>query len=298
MSCYRKNITGLSRLESAIALLLLPSPGVGTCSIQCDPSVEPTRTMEDQPESARLIESYRMKRKCAHACNATRTDMGLTTMQQQGHEIRAQAPELPWQACDAAKVIINTMHSANPDQDRRPTGCFSIHACKNMAHVHRPDGTFAGKISKSRTDILHQAFMSRTTLGASEVAANFAEAVCALLVRYKDGLKETEGNGTKLSNHWATPDPYMRALQEGLSLKVERFASPLNHSEYLDAYFSRYEEDASFGANVDAFSCRWTGPSQCNPEYESDAMDLAVRWALASATESKEPSLTAFVLPH
>ena len=27
-------------------------------------------------------------------------------------------------------------------------------------------------------------------------------------------------------------------------------------------------------------------------------MDLAVRWALASATEIKDPSLTAFVLPH
>ena len=90
----------------------------------------------------------------------------------------------------------------------------------------------------------------------------------------------------------------MKALQEGLSLKLERFASPLNHSEHLEAYFSRYEEDGIFGANVDAFSCRWAGPSQCNLEYESDAMDLAVRWALASATETKEPSLTAFMLPQ
>ena len=166
-----------------------------------------------------------------------------------------------------------------------------------MAHVHRPDGTFAGKLIKSRSDILHQASLSKTTLGTSELVAGFAEAMCALLVRYKDGFKETEG--TKFSNHWATPDSYMRALQEGLSLKVERFAPALNHSVYLDAYFSRYEEDGSFGANVDAFSCRWTGPSQCNPEYATRSMSLmvwmAVRWALASATESKEPS---FVLPH
>ena len=83
-----------------------------------------------------------------------RTDLGLTGMQQQGYEINTQAPELPWPACHAAKVLINTMHSANPDQDRQPTGQFAIHACKNMAHIHRPDGTYAGRLSRSRLDIL------------------------------------------------------------------------------------------------------------------------------------------------
>ena len=43
----------------------------------------------------------------------------------------------------------------------------------------------------------------------------------------------------RLNNHWATPDQYMKAIQEGLSIKIERFASPLNHSEHLEAYFSR-----------------------------------------------------------
>ena len=240
------------------------------------------------------------KKTAAFACNVTRTDLGLTELQPQGHENKTQAPELPWPACHVAKVPINTMHSTNPDQDRQPTGQFAIHACKNMAHIHRPDGTYAGRLSRSRLDILYQAFLSTATLNEVNVAAEFAEAVCALLIRYKDGFKETESNVTnpKLSKQRATPDRYMKALQEGRSLKIERFASPLNHSEHLEAYFSRYEEDASFGANVDAFSCRWAGPSQCNPEYESDAMDLAVRWALASATETKDPSLTAFVLPY
>ena len=65
-------------------------------------------------------------------------------MQQQGHEVKAQALELPWPACHAAKVLINTLHSANPDLDRQPTGQFAIHACKTMAHIHRPNGTYAG----------------------------------------------------------------------------------------------------------------------------------------------------------
>ena len=189
--------------------------------ISWDTSIEPAKMVEDQPESAQLTEAYMTKKAAALACNATRTDLGLTEMQQQGHKIKAQAPELPWPACHAAKVFINTMHSANPDQDRQPTGQFAIHACRNMAHIHRPDGTYAGRLSRSRLDILYQAFLSRTSLNEAKVAAEFAEAVCALLIRYKDGFKETENNGAKLSNHWATPDQYMKALQEGLSLKIE-----------------------------------------------------------------------------
>ena len=64
------------------------------------------------------------------------------------------------------------------------SGQFFIHACKSMAHIHRPDGTYAGKISRSRLDISYQAFLSKTTLNEANVAAEFAKAVCALLIRY------------------------------------------------------------------------------------------------------------------
>ena len=188
--------------------------------------VEPAKIVEDQPESAQLIEAYMTKKAAAFACNATRTNLGITEMQQQGHENKTQAPELPWPACHVAKVLINTMHSTNPDQDRQPTGQFAIHACKNMAHIHRPGGTYAGKISRSRLDVLYQAFLSTATLNEANVAAEFAEAVCALLIWYKDGFKETESNVTKLSNHWATPDQYMKALQEGLSLNLALCVTP------------------------------------------------------------------------
>ena len=261
-------------------------------------SIEPATTIEDQPESASLIAEYMTKKKGRFACNATRTDTALTEQQRQGHESKLHSPDMPWPAAHAAKISIDTMHSAHPDFDRMPTGKFAVQSQGDMAHMLRPDGTFAGKISKARLTLLYQSYLSNSTTGNTGKVAAFVEALCALLVRYQDGFKESDTNGTKLSNHWATPDPYMKAIQRGLNLKTERFASPLNHSEHLEAYFSRFKEDAVFGANVDAFSVKWTGPSQCNPEYEADAMEMAVKWAIASATDSEEPSLTAFVLPH
>lgn len=116
-------------------------------------------------------------------------------------------------------------------------------------------------------------------------------------MRYRDGFKE-QGRRTKLKNHWATPDAYIKALQDGLSVCIERFASPLNFTPSMASYFSLFEADQALGANHDAFSCKWIGASQCNPEYEARDMERAVRWAICSARDSEEASLTAFVLPY
>ena len=118
--------------------------------VQWGTSTEPATTIEDQPESASLIADYLTKKKSNMACNATRTDTTLTEQQCQGHESRLQAPELPWPAAQIAQISIDTMHSAHPDFDRMPTGNFAIGAQGQMAHMLRPDGTFAGKISKAR----------------------------------------------------------------------------------------------------------------------------------------------------
>ncbi len=58
-----------------------------------------------------------------------------------------------------------------------------------------------------------------------------------------------------------------------------------------------YAEDALFGANFDAYSMKWTGASQVNPEYQAVAMEKAMRWAILSAEEATEPVLTTFALP-
>ena len=59
-----------------------------------------------------------------------------------------------------------------------------------------------------------------------------------------------------------------------------------------------YKDDAAFGANVDACSMPWLGPSQANPNNRSSAMETVVRWAIMSAASTEEASLTAFILPE
>ena len=75
------------------------------------------------------------------------------------------------------------------------------------------------------------------------------------------------------------------------------YASPLNVSSVTATYFSVYKRDRIFGAQFDAHSHKWTGSVQINPEYESDHMIKALRWACASAHHATSPFLAVAVLP-
>lgn len=55
--------------------------------------------------------------------------------------------------------------------------------------------------------------------------------------------------------------------------------------------------DSEFGAQHDAYSRRWTGPSQAHPEYTSKEMQKALRWAISSCVLSEQAALTVFMLP-
>ena len=106
-----------------------------------------------------------------------------------------------------------------------------------------------------------------------------------------------ENKTTKIRNHWATPDEYMKAIAHGLSTTTERFASPLNFNKASANYCSMYSEDKLFGATHDGFSHIWQGLSQANPQYEAKDTEKGLRWAVFSARETDEPLLTTFVLP-
>ena len=75
----------------------------------------------------------------------------------------------------------------------------------------------------------------------------------------------------------------------GLQLTMESFASPSKFSPHLSSYYSLQEEDQLFEANYDAHSTKWTGALQARPEYESAAMNKAVRWDIASCEDTDEP---------
>ena len=132
--------------------------------------------------------------------------------------------------------------------------------------------------------------------GRDDRGDTFEQAVLKLLNRYKDGHK-LECKETRNAHEWSTPIDFMKAMAEGLSLTTDRFESPMNFSPYLEKYYSKYKEDQLFGANCDAHSSRWTGTSLAIPATDAAQADKAVRWAIASATQSQEPVLIALMLP-
>ena len=59
-------------------------------------------------------------------------------------------------------------------------------------------------------------------------------------------------------------------LRKTFQIEIERFASPLNCSVQTVSYYSKFESDSVFGANLDAFSRPWTGSSAIGSMYSID----------------------------
>ena len=119
-------------------------------------------------------------------------------------------------------------------------------------------------------------------------------------MRYQDTCKKQETKECQnhdLKDQKATPDAYMHALKEGLSVTCERFASPLNFNPLWETYYSNFEEDRIFGANINAFSTQWVGASQANPSHQPESVEKAVQWAILSAEQTTMACLTASMLP-
>ena len=270
----------------------------GWSLVQWEDSWEPEENVTDHEPGRQCLTAFEGAR--LPPCKARRKDFDLNGMDRQGiwpaleHRMKrslALRPDL------AQYITIDPIHSINPDKDIKSTGSFEL--MRSAAHAHllevfAPNGTFVGCLTTARASVLQHAFSSQTN--DERRSGSFAMHLAALLVRYQDGF-EADDARTKQKNHWATPDGYIKALQDGLSINTERFSSPLNFTPTMQHYYTLYKEDGVFGANHDAFSCAWVGASQCNPEYEHEDMDKAVRWALASAAQTETAALTAFVLP-
>ena len=222
--------------------------------------------------------------------------MSLTALHQQGHGHRQlihQSLTLRKEPALAKNICINTSSTVNPDQDIVSTGNYHIQQDQldsDLASIHSPAGAFLGAINIGRLNTLDQAYWQITS-------GTFAGAVASLLTRYKNSGPTEETRRTEMSNHWATPDELMPGLISCLDLKIEWFASPLNFHTGMDTYFAANQEDATFGANVEAYSTPCLGASQASPEYELAEMEKTVRWAVMSAAHTEEASMTAFILP-
>ena len=77
-------------------------------------------------------------------------------------------------------------------------------------------------------------------------------------------------------------------------------ARDLHHRWGMHQYYynSLHDRDKVFGANTDAYSTKWQGVSQAYPPWTPNDMDKAMKWAILSAVQSAEATLTLLILPE
>ena len=203
---------------------------------------------------------------------------------------------LPPPACPCAGTLRISSQELNPDLDVHPTDAPQIHRCDDHYYVYDSAGRCAGLLTLDRLTDLWRRFHAHSASSGFRVGS-FLDELVLLLHRYRDGRKQDDGTKLQLKNHWAIPDKTFRALSALCSVSCEMFASPLNVNSTTFTYFSAHARDRVFGAQVDAFSSRWTGAVEFNPEYTPADMLRSVQHALACARQAP-PFLAVGVLPR
>jgi ribonuclease HI len=287
--------------------------------VEWENSAEPAESLP--PELVKKYHHTAATRQASDIPDDKRPDKYRSEMEKQG--IYGDNPYLG-HINDPARALIKFEHQPiNPHTDIHPNGRYTVqikHVLTRRAPrtraagppkttevaaacIHGPDGRCVGQIEPHRLHMLCKHFnhiqqqqpSTHTTLAVT----SFEEEVYRLVLRYREGYRaDKSSRAVKMSNHWTTPPPVMEVLRKHLHITQERFASPLNYSQHLKNYWSFHERDQVFGAQWNAYSCQWIGVSQCNPEYEDDDMDKAIRWAIHSAQNTTEPTMAVCVLPH
>jgi len=188
---------------------------------------------------------------------------------------------------DPARALVKIDHQPiNPHTDTHPTGRYTIQIRNILtrkasrtrtagppktseitaACIHGPDGRCVGQIEPQRLHMLWKHFnhtqQHHPSTHSTLDVTSFEEEVYRLVLRYREGYRSNKtSRAVKMSNHWATPPQVMQVLQKHLNITKERFASPLNYSQYLQNYWSFHERDQVFGAQWNAYNCQWTGVS-------------------------------------
>ena len=186
--------------------------------------------------------------------NCRRLDQDKSNTERQGHwpPLKSNSTSVLLHDPTLTMLIdINPMDTINPDQDIAPTlkhVISNMHgnmppAGKPLANVYAPSGKLCGTITFERLQILYHAFtlsqQNQPEIHQQHHNPTFEHALARLLSRNSN--KHTlKSKTTKIKNHWATPDEYMKAIVDGLSITTERFASPLNFDVASDSYCSMY----------------------------------------------------------
>ena len=258
-----------------------------------------------------LKSEFQNKPHAKYTTPAPPLDSHLTNAQKQGEWTPTQPLNFP-----LLKTIRDHIHmdplDRHPDCDIQGTGRYTIQVGlilpgsttlqhPHRAHVYSPKGTCLGHMPIDRLTMLstqYEATKRTKPLLYAELGGTYLEAdIAALLLRYRAAQQDK----TMPPSELLTLHPAINgALQGGLQITHERFASPLDYSHLSPTYSSKYPADQLFGANLEAYSQPWLGSSIAHPPYGDKEMHKAMRWAIASAQwaeATQQPSCTILALP-
>jgi hypothetical protein len=162
--------------------------------------------------------------------------------------------------------------------------------------VHLPSGATASPtlLSPERYKWLYTQHTKHST------TTNFTQELTKLLQRYHPVTTRLTPQGTtfKIANQRAPPRCLTAAIHATFDTSCELFASPLNSSMNPNvSYCAAHQEDATFGAQDQAYSYRWTGLCLAVPEHEPANTRKAVLHTLACSTATESPLLVVMMLP-
>ena len=138
----------------------------------------------------------------------------------------------------ARLITVEPNDTVSPDQDNKPMFKYVIpmswkDQCikETMANVYNPSGKLCGSVTMHRLRILYSAFrhsqLHQPDTHKQYGHLDFPTAIARLLNRYTNKASDYSKK-SKLANQCTTPDIYMQAIEDGLSVTTETFASPLN----------------------------------------------------------------------
>ena len=210
------------------------------------------------------------------------------------------------------------LEETNPDLDIEATGKFTLQyqnarreafppstegslspfeATIRVVCCYTPDGKCVGHMAPERLQWLYKRYeASRDPSSTGLPNRCFPEEIARLLARYKDGQSHSDCKINAASQASIGEDA-MTILRTSFLIEKQRFSSPLTVGLKITEYWCLHADDQVFGAHVNAYTCRWQGASQAHPVAKPPAVEKAMRWAIASATQTAMPTLTALILP-
>ncbi len=217
----------------------------------------------------------------------------------QGVDTHGALLRVPQTVIDKHHVSISTSE-VNPDNDAAGTGSTQLllHASGDAMGVHDPSGHFMGHLALRRLYHLEQRYAARhqrLPSSADRTIKMPPDAVYQLLAAHGvHKARHPSGGKQSRMRRWLPTDSVVSALRAAVPFDQEWFSSSLTVSEGCSLYASRIQQDAEFGAVVDAFSYQWTGKGLIN--IPPSSVDKALRWAVQSTT-AKEPVLHVAIVP-